>query len=880
MRAEAESRLKAVLEDTKRFALKFPAMAESWTLEDNVKIEMAMKDINTWDKQMSILMKECREVEILVKGNSLEDSEENINAMKQLVTRTQKLMDSSIKQVKMLDESRNLNSLGTRRSEHVKFPQFSGKVGEDFVTFQRKVVKAFSSNGVPTDDQVEKLRENLRDGAKLVVPEGTTDIDRAWEILEAAFGGEDKVIQSRKDKLQAMGSLPDANSLKGGQSRRITWCLELERVLSDILELGNRNEELAREAFSKSTINMIIGLFPPNIRRDMIKAAGDGSDKLLAIIDIIEAERAIFQEDDQFVTKKTTSGGGAKHHGGGSASSANLLNPRGYQNYRGPQRMPSCRICKTLEAKGDTALLYENHLGNYPTGCPRFATMTTEERCDIAKESKICMRCLDPKSNWVFRDGHKGCQVTKTKKNKFSCTNANCGWHSWICSSHKEDNKQLMNKFSADLAKRGITLVFFNSSEASAVDQESLQMLKSSSKVPKPSPQPWIRDASKDLTRDEAVEKLIKLTPNGTDLDTTDKGTPMFMFGSAEGKTRDIKILYDTGCSDLLMKDDVPGVQLEGVKVQQGPFAIGAVGGVQVMANDAWMVKVKMSDGACHVLEGLSVDRVTSNFPTVQLSDAVKAVKASKPQDKEIQNVKIPDVVGGEVDILLGIKYNALFPVLIHMLPSGLAIYKVKLKSFKNKYTAVIAGPHKSFNVLREKVGNTAYLLQQFEEGLQTWRSLGASKIREIMCPPVSEDDVSMAMTLNQNEYGDVDQLGPIGLDRSKLVGPTLTNLDRLVKEQTQRETPAQVVNLAGTYLPDSMVNRGQLSVLDLPDCLVNLPSCIDCGEELNTANEDTNAILVEKKDSISSIKKLVEAMTKACRLNTDVQPEGSAQSV
>ena len=32
----------------------------------------------------------------------------------------------------------------------------------------------------------------------------------------------------------------------------------------------------------------------------MIKAADDGSDKLLAIVEIIEAERAIFQEDEQF----------------------------------------------------------------------------------------------------------------------------------------------------------------------------------------------------------------------------------------------------------------------------------------------------------------------------------------------------------------------------------------------------------------------------------------------------------------------------------------------------------------------------------------------------------------------------------------------------
>ena len=301
-----------------------------------------------------------------------------------------------------------------------------------------------------------------------------------------------------------------------------------------------------------------------------------------------------------------------------------------------------------------------------------------------------------------------------------------------------------MEKFSGELAKRGITFVFFNIPvNAHIVSEEdqnfSKQILKSNPRISKPTSKSkvFVRDSSKDLTREQAVEKLIKLTPNGTTIDTTDKGTPMFMFGTAEGRSRAVKILYDSGCSDLLMKHGVPGHELEGVKVQQGPFVIGAVAGVQVMARDAWMVKMKMLDGCCQVLEGLTVDQVTTEFPIVNLTEAVNAVKTDKPSDKALQNVRLPDEVGGEVDVLLGIKYNALFPELLHMLPTGLAVYKVRVKSFKNMYTAVLAGPHTSFDVLRKRVGNTAYLLRQFEEGLQNWRSLGACGIKEIQCPPM-----------------------------------------------------------------------------------------------------------------------------------------------
>ena len=63
------------------------------------------------------------------------------------------------------------------------------------------------------------------------------------------------------------------------------------------------------------------------------------------------------------------------------------------------------------------------------------------------------------------------------------------------------------------------------------------------------------------------------------------------------------------------------------------------------------------------------------------------------------------------------------------MLPNGLGIYTLKIKSFGNKFNAVIAGPHSSFDRLLEKVGNAAYLLKLFADGLDSYRSLGAPKI-------------------------------------------------------------------------------------------------------------------------------------------------------
>ena len=81
IQTEAERRMKSVVEDATKFSKKFPQLAEEWTLEENVKIEEAMKNIVNWEKTMSRLKKESREVEILFLGNKLSDPESNLSKM-------------------------------------------------------------------------------------------------------------------------------------------------------------------------------------------------------------------------------------------------------------------------------------------------------------------------------------------------------------------------------------------------------------------------------------------------------------------------------------------------------------------------------------------------------------------------------------------------------------------------------------------------------------------------------------------------------------------------------------------------------------------------------------------------------------------------------
>ena len=110
-----------------------------------------MKENQGWEREMHGLRKEAREVEILVSGHNLVDTEGNIRYMKTRVSDTEKLLDKTIKRIKELDSARNLNSLASRKADVVKLPKFYGKPKEDFVV-----------SSLTTSQQMIKLRNFVK----------------------------------------------------------------------------------------------------------------------------------------------------------------------------------------------------------------------------------------------------------------------------------------------------------------------------------------------------------------------------------------------------------------------------------------------------------------------------------------------------------------------------------------------------------------------------------------------------------------------------------------------------------------------------------------------------------------------------------------------
>ena len=117
----------------------------------------------------------------------------------------------------------------------------------------KEVEVHFQKNRTSKTDQLDKLREVLKGQAKLLVPESTEDIDKAWEILVKHYTDPSNTMKARKDALLSIGKLPSDTSKTNSHMKQVEWYIKLDHIIGEIIELGGRNTEMEREAFCQST---------------------------------------------------------------------------------------------------------------------------------------------------------------------------------------------------------------------------------------------------------------------------------------------------------------------------------------------------------------------------------------------------------------------------------------------------------------------------------------------------------------------------------------------------------------------------------------------------------------------------------------------------
>ena len=806
---------------------------EFWSNTSAETITRAMKNLKLWDSSLQSIEDVYREFERLVKihgepENAVETGY-NLDGIKSLLKDLKidfkDAKDSVIKE----DKDRALFSLEQAKAETLKYPSFSGEPGQDLFNFKEKMEYRFKRNQVAKQDQIEKLRENLKGQALRLVPETTKDIDVAWSILKDAFGDAARVLQHRLDILHDMGDLPPETTDRGQPNfgKRVEFLLKLENIIRDIIELGQGDDEdLMYLAFNSKIVGVIVNKFPNNLILKLTKVGGKGQQRLINIKDKIIEFRGEAQELEK--TKSLYNPSNSVKARKEPRKSNSFDSPSKVQiSYSPPKTDPNCRVCKHLKEvenfrPAQNTAFFEGHLSSYITGCPQFIQLDMAAKYKIVSDIKLCNRCFHPDVVYS-RDHIKDCSVS-TKKNVFSCTV--CKMHSWICKYHKTENQSKLDKFKRDYReKHKLKLVFFAN-------------LSVDSPVLVPTSQPEVTDSTNgDTVVHESIQinsepinrspelslaaatKLIKkrLRSNGFkgDIKPVPEGEPLFLFFRAKGRENGANTFFDNGCSTAVFREGIPGKELRGKITKKGPFVMTGVGDIRTKANDQWLCVMDTVDGGKQFVEGLTVDKVTADFPVINLETAVNEVRQDGASNEFLQSCKIPSSAGGSTDVLLGITYASIHPVLVHQLPSGLAIYKSALASHGNKYTCLIGGPHRSFDVCAGHAGGVSRLLVQFVEGIQIYRKWGPPMITDA---PMSVEEETYAIRKNVCE-GDIEAFAAV----SKFSE---------LEEYLDDELPETELNQNGASLTELCTGADQCACSNMPFCCANLSAMLlDVGE-------------------------------------------------
>ena len=169
------------------------------------------------------------------------------------------------------------------------------------------------------------------------------------------------------------------------------------------------------------------------------------------------------------------------------------------------------------------------------------------------------------------------------------------------------------------------------------------------------------------------------------------------MLQTIEVEKESYNILYDTGCRRFAIRyTAVARLGTRAREIIRGPTPLGGVAGMKAVSPyGVYKITLPLGNGRAASFKGACMEIITEMFPTYPMESIQKelttAFALSGGKDTDLP--KLPCSVGGNTDLMIGIKYNRYIPDKVFQLPCGLAIYKSRFKNPDGSY-GVCGGPH------------------------------------------------------------------------------------------------------------------------------------------------------------------------------------------
>lgn len=571
----------------------------------------------------------------------------------------QKTLDSIMK-----DRDISPEKLKNSGEMKIEIPKFSGYDSPmNFFTFKAEFRKLIE----PTIQKAfwaDYLKRNYLSGKAFTLVEKEKDYEKIWDLLQTSYGNTRLLLQNKLGELDKCGNIANLR----GEENIVNALSKLVNAMKDLTDLAIEHG-LEGQLYEGGGLEKVFSLIGTTRHR---KFRSDNEvmtkeQEWIALRTLLEKE--VKMHEKILVDKKSCKLMGMdmtpKCDKGNADKTLNKSAHFGKSELK-------CHIC---DSAGHTVIITarKNKIIPYYV-CEIFVKMSPKERFEKLKAKNFCTKCLYPGA--IDNNKHK-CMYLQ-----FCCTHDSHGTnkiHVLLCESHRNEssNLDLFSKFKNRFIEKCPTELPQFSKNLSCFSQ-CIGISVSSSKI-------------------ENKFQEFKCEEEVTD-------SAIFELQTIKVESIKLNLFYDSGCGDMVVRKSVVeklAAVGRAIQIVPGPIILSGVGDQKSVCIDGvYSICLPLYNNGNAILTGLCLPKITTTFPTYDLSKVEKDIKqicsVSYPEIAS-QLPKLSRFVGSDTDILLGSKFKKYFPKSIVKFESGLEISESFFVSSDGS-RGVVSGPHSEFS--------------------------------------------------------------------------------------------------------------------------------------------------------------------------------------
>ena len=615
-----------------------------------------------------------------------------------------------MEQLAKADKILGLYSLNDGKSKKtVEYPKkFHGNKGDDVFKFIKEFEDALSADVVRKSDEIKVLLKYLDGKAKSCVGDHHKDVTAALKQLKETFGVPKIIVAEYFKNYEEKYGKAGKWGKHGSQQRldAIDGSLDFIRHLKSLAE---DHESLKGVIYSDKTLETLAKGMPFKYQEKVNEICTHEDSYETWITNIF----SVLEDSRKVNVSALTSGFGAAK---ATSEEKEKQSPQKFSAHSANIDGHNCK--KNANCKENWDFL----------GCVNLYKLSkVDERIEFLKKRRSCFLCgLAP----YYSKKNKHVCSWKNGKLNARCTNVDaqgerCNRAAALCNKHKDNATDTLKdwllslniKFTANMIVTSFEIL---SSNDSYYEEKKEKLAMPISNVTKSKPQIVNREALQSgdnflSMNDEELHEFFsadmkKINPSAT-VEKIPEGEPVFIFCVVQGLKNTVMTFIDSGANCWLARDGIPQNEFVSAKLADGPIPLYVASGITTYASAEYGSLIPLADGNFQAVRGLTLSKVTADMPQLSLTSAFEHIKSQCSENKNVTNLKIPNVVGGCVDMILGIKYQSIYPIPVHTFPSGLTVFQSKLKPDATGALACIGGPISTLERLCGTAGTSSTMM-------------------------------------------------------------------------------------------------------------------------------------------------------------------------